>query len=196
MRSSASNNNVSEWHSLFKEAAVSALESDGVSTNDYAESIQEGINQSGGSGEADYENKIFACSNTYNVKESENTDVGVDTEGVVADTPEDGVPGGNSGEDFILDEPVELDTEDEAIEDEAGAVMEVGPDPDSSAGEGDDMFNINDLRSFSKHPSVGSSLCSGVRSAGAPQILPPKMLAQEPSWALLSSEKCIQVAAR
>ena len=186
MRSSASNNNVSEWHSLFKEAAVSALESNAASAdvNVDGEYIQID-NTNSNVVETDYESKMFECSNTYNVKEDGDTEV----EGDVEATIEEGVQTGKEEADFILDEPVELDTEDEDID-----VLEAGPDPDSSAGEGDDVFNVDDgVRSFLKHPSIGSSLCSGGRSASAPQILPPKMLAQEPSWALLSSEKCIQV---
>lgn len=182
MRSSTSNNNVSEFQSLFKdECSRDSL----VFEQDLECRANEDV-----VGDTVYEDKIFECSNTYNMSDAVRSTSEAE-ESTVHNLLATQDSAQNEGVDLLFDEPVELDLMDGNKESWRDSTVH----PEINSGDSDDLFNPNVVDrkvSISKKPSNISRLCKNISSSLPKQILPPKMLAQEPSWALLSSEKCVQ----
>lgn len=199
LRSSTSNNNVSELSSFLKEqySAYGVPASPKFSPVAAPKLARTPSNRSEKSGE--YENKIFECSNTYNISDSELQDAGVDISGDEHTPP---LPAEDIDiekdvlmedrydieDDLIESSPINLDDD---LDDTGVADSKIEIDVATTVAEPNRFPSNEPIRKveFENKPHKERSGTHG----RAIQILPPRMLAQEPSWALLSSEKCIQV---
>jgi hypothetical protein len=127
--------------------------------------------------------KMFECSNTYNVMLSNDDDLEIsDNIDPVNDTLETDLKNdSHRGHDF-LSTPVNIDGDNDTNSQDNNDSSQLIPE---SAEEVSLQYQENRKVSF-EIPNQRVVLPSRT-------ILPPRMLAREPSWGLLSSEKCVQV---